>query len=457
MKRVGNEKSPMRILWASEQPIRPTGYGTVSREIIKRLVKKGHEVFVMGWDYNGEDWKHEEGWTLVHTGMSGFGRELALGDTTILEVNLMRIKPDVYISLIDPWFTGHAVRSTNKMGIPFVSYMPVDGFPISYAWKDIMKMTHTPLWMSHFGKKTFEDFVDSFSSSGSAPKELLDPILDRYHKETTDVLYHGVDTKIFTPISQSEKEKAKRDLQIDHFEFMFCSVGRNTNRKQIPRLLEAFQDFLSHLPTKERKRVGLALHCGDPSDTAGMGGWDLPQMVRQMGLHRNVVFTDNGNNPLHGLSREEMALVYGMCDVHILATGGEGFGIPSVEAMSCGLPVILPDNSTGPELVGHSPIISKTGDFDRFMRGNRGWIVQNATNITGPKWGVKMGLVSVEGLTNAMLDAYQNPDLVSELGDQARAWCVEKLDWDIIADQTENILKEAMKRPHPLGENARRL
>ena len=56
----------LRILWGSEQPTRPTGYGTVTREICKRLVERGHEVFIMGWDYNGEDFKHEEGWTCWH-------------------------------------------------------------------------------------------------------------------------------------------------------------------------------------------------------------------------------------------------------------------------------------------------------------------------------------------------------------------------------------------------------
>ena len=75
-------------------------------------------------------------------------------------------------------------------------------------------------------------------------------------------------------------------------------------------------------------------------------------MVKQMGIENNVVFSDNSNNPLRGLSREQLAEIYQVSDAHVMATGGEGFGIPSAEALACGIPIILPDNSTGPELIG---------------------------------------------------------------------------------------------------------
>ena len=173
-----------RILWASEQPTRPTGYAVVSRAIIKRLVKMGHEVFVMGWDYNGESIKHEEGWTMVHTGLGKFGADkITEGDPnspSVLDLHLETIRPDVFISLIDCWFTGHMVLSCNNRGIPHIAYTPIDGVPISFQWSRIMGHTHTNLWMSHFGKGAWDDFVAKHNSEGDCHPDMKFPDLDRY-------------------------------------------------------------------------------------------------------------------------------------------------------------------------------------------------------------------------------------------------------------------------------------
>ena len=439
----------LRILWGSEQPTRPTGYGTVTREICKRLVERGHEVFIIGWDYNGEDFKHEEGWTLVHAGISGYGAERLSGDhsPTVLEYHLARLQPDLYLTLNDPFYIGSSVVSTNKMNVPYVAYMPIDGYPISYAWKDVLKMLHTPLWMANFGKSVFSDFVNEYSSAGNADKTLRDAMLDRYRGNEGDILLHGVETSVFAPISEKKKEETKQMWGISHWDYIFCSVGRNTNRKQIPRLLEAFRKFLDEVDDPDS--VGLLLHCGDASDTMGMGGWDLPLTLNQMGLTKNVRFTDKGNNPLMGLSREELALVYGISDVHVLATGGEGFGVPSAEAMSCGIPIILPDNSTGSELTGGILPEGKS-----YVEANRGWLVKCITSICGGKWSVNMGLVDVDALKSAMIESYENEDLRKELGRNARDFAIENLDWEIIVDQTEKILSKAANTKHPLGKHS---
>tara|TARA_B100001094_G_C18155687_1_gene786303 strand:+ start:284 stop:1663 length:1380 start_codon:yes stop_codon:yes gene_type:complete len=453
-KRRANKKKKLNILWGSEQPIRPTGYGVVSRNLCKRLVARGHTVNVMGWDYNGEPMKHEEGWSMVHAGMANWGGETSGGPNTptVLESHIMDLKPDVYFSLIDCWYVGHAVVSTNQMGVPYVGYFPMDGYPISYAWKDILKMIHTPLWMAHFGKNIFTDFVKQYHSGGSADKELRDPVLDRYLENTGEVLWHGVDSDVFAPMGDLEKIEIKKRMGIGHFDFTFLHVGRNANRKQIPRLLEAFKIFLDQIDDPDR--VGLLIHCGDPHDTKGMGGWNLPLMVKQMGLHKNIKFTDRGSNPLYGLSREELAMVYGVSDVHVLSTSGEGFGVPSAEAMSCGLPIILPDNSTGPELTGAHPDQKQEVEEKGLARTERGWIVRNLTTVTGPKWGVNMGLVDILALSRAMKDAYDNPDLVKDVGANARVWAIENLDWDMLTDQLESILYKAAETEHPLAGNS---
>ena len=432
--------SSMKILWGSEQPTRPTGYGVVTREIAKRLVERGHEVYCIGWDYNGETIKHEEGWHLLHAGISGYGGEKILprpDSPSVLDAHLHELDPDVYVSLIDPWFIGHAVLSTNNAGVPYIPYIPIDGYPFSYDWKDIIKMAHTPMWMSKFGKQTFDDFVSEFSSEGDHI-DMMDPILDRYHSHPTPILYHGVDLKVFRPIGKKEKQKLRKKLGLDKFDFVMLSVAKNTNRKQQPRMLEAFKQFLDETGAK----AALVIHCGDPTDSFGMGGWNLPNMVNQMGLSENVIFSDNSNNPLLGLSREQLAELYQASDAHVMATGGEGFGIPSAEALACGIPIILPDNSTGPELIGED---------------ERGWLAKSATHIVGPRWGVNMTLVDVDDLARCMKECYEDEDSRHSRGSAGREFAKEWFDWEKIVDELEYILKRVRIQPHPLGQMSKQV
>ena len=53
-----------------------------------------------------------------------------------------------------------------------------------------------------------------------------------------------------------------------------------------------------------------------------------------------------------GMPADTMVAWYNSCDVLSNAGYGEGFGLPAIEAQACGVPVILSDGSTGPELVG---------------------------------------------------------------------------------------------------------
>ncbi len=430
-----------KILWASEQPIRPTGYATVTREVIKRLIKDyNHEIYVMGWDYNGEDFKHEEGWTMIHTGLRQFGADKlnvgAQGESpNILDFQLGQIQPDVFISLIDVWFQGHMVLSSNQAGVPHIAYTPIDGVPISHQWSRIMGHTHTNLWMSEFGRQEYLKFIESHRSDGDAHPTLKFADLDRYGNNPIEnpMIYHGVDTHVFKPMTKKEKSTVRQNLGLD-FKTIISSVGRNTNRKQIPRLLKALRIALDTIG--DDKAIGLIIHCGDPTDSMGMGGWKLPDLIKQFGLNDNVMFSDGSSNPLHGLSREDLAKLYACSDAHALATGGEGFGIPSAEAMGCGVPIILPDNSTGAELIG--------------VDNERGWLVPCSDSIIGPKWGVEMGLVDVDELAKALVAVHQNPKDARIKGEHARKWVVENLDWDIITKQFHELVESRIGMEHPM-------
>ena len=69
-------------------------------------------------------------------------------------------------------------------------------------------------------------------------------------------------------------------------------------------------------------------------------------------------FEGDGRGMIHNaninFSPEWMAKLYNTADVHVVSSSGESFCLPTLEAMASGTPVIMPNNTTGPELVKES-------------------------------------------------------------------------------------------------------
>ena len=86
---------------------------------------------------------------------------------------------------------------------------------------------------------------------------------------------------------------------------------------------------------------------------AGKKGWlfkEIFQEVKKLGLESRVVFTGYVPN-------EVIGLLYMNADVFILPSLYEGFGIPALEAMALGTPVIVSNVSSLPEIVGNAGVL----------------------------------------------------------------------------------------------------
>jgi glycosyltransferase involved in cell wall biosynthesis len=83
--------------------------------------------------------------------------------------------------------------------------------------------------------------------------------------------------------------------------------------------------------------------------------------VSRLGLSSSVRF-------LTGVSDEELAALYNGATVFVLPSFEEGFGLPLLEAMACGTPVIAFDNSSIPEITGGAALLVPTGSTDELAR-----------------------------------------------------------------------------------------
>ena len=153
--------------------------------------------------------------------------------------------------------------------------------------------------------------------------------------EKVKVVYGGIDQERYHsnyPMEEIKNVKNKYCLKQDYFLYL----GTLEPRKNISRLIEAYALLFQeedHIPK-------MAI--------AGKKGWQYEpifQLVKEMGLEEQVIFT--GYVP-----DEDVPLLMAGALAFVFPSLYEGFGLPPLEAMACGTPVIVSDAASLPEVVG---------------------------------------------------------------------------------------------------------
>jgi glycosyltransferase involved in cell wall biosynthesis len=154
--------------------------------------------------------------------------------------------------------------------------------------------------------------------------------------ERVHVIPEGVDTRLFQPIHNRTRLAEWRVRVFGSDVPYIVYVGKPTERRNLSSLIRAFA-----LLKKEK---------GIPHKLLIVGA-DLPgtspfrQVIASEGLSQEVVVLGYIGHP-------EMPLVYNAADLFVYPSSYEGFGMPVLEAMACGTPVITLNNTAFPEFAG---------------------------------------------------------------------------------------------------------
>jgi glycosyltransferase involved in cell wall biosynthesis len=176
---------------------------------------------------------------------------------------------------------------------------------------------------------------------------LLLSISESSSREAIDHL--GVDAdKVYNTSEAAEalfREVAVTDAEADALykkfglsrPFALYSGGAD-QRKNLPRLIQAY----AALPDTLRRSHQLLFAGKMPQGNIA----ELQQVAEEAGLGRDeLLFTGF-------ISDEELVQLYNLCKLYVFPTWHEGFGLPALEAMQCGAPVIGANTSSLPEVIG---------------------------------------------------------------------------------------------------------
>lgn len=188
--------------------------------------------------------------------------------------------------------------------------------------------------------RKFYHLVDYYFPSSNFSAEVF--CINGIPPEKTFVIPHGVDTKIFNPNIPKVKLNTKK-------KFKFVAVVAPHFRKNIELLLEAYceaftakDDVCLVLKTKVYKHSDGQYHM--QKNPKGRKAFEVVIGDIFKKLHKR-----HGKNipEIELLSGhvEHVASIYNACDCHVTTTGAEGFGMPLLESMACGLLNIAPNYS----------------------------------------------------------------------------------------------------------------
>lgn len=294
-------------------------------------------------------------------------------------------KPDVFFSP-----THYAPRFSPVPTVVSVMDLSYLYFPEMFNKSDLLQLRS---WTAYSVKKASKILTISNSSKDDIIKEY------KVGKDKVVVTHLGIkNTVTLTPhIYSMSQLKAKYGLSDNYLLF----VGTLQPRKNIKRLIEAFEKVIK--PKVESHTVNdLQLII------VGRKGWLYEEILdapKDLGIEQHVKFLEN-------VQDDELPLFYKHALMFVLPSLYEGFGLPVLEAMKQGCPVITSNISSLPEAGGDAALYVDPEDIDD--------IAEKITQLV------------------------KNEKLRKELVEKGKAQ-VKKFSWEKTAKETLQVLEEVAR------------
>lgn len=157
------------------------------------------------------------------------------------------------------------------------------------------------------------------------------------------VIYEGA-APIFKPAAdQSDLARVHQKYNLP--ERFILHVATIEPRKNLIRLLEAFQSLLADWPDLKLVLIGKK-------------GWlyeTFFEKLQALGLEEQVIFPGY-------VAEDDLPACYQLAELFVYPSLYEGFGLPPLEAMACGVPVVCSNSSSLPEVVGQAGLLVEPTD-----------------------------------------------------------------------------------------------
>ena len=243
-----------------------------------------------------------------------------------------KLNADLLITIKEPW----NFNTIPKLALNYVPMAIIDHTPLSPHLISRVDTAFKVIAVSRFGQRELKT-----------------------NKIDSTYIPHGLEPHY--ECLWDKKDECAKTWYLDPDAFKIGIVAMNRARKMIPRMFRAIRVFIDANPDIKVQVMFWGSIRGVAMDTKphGVGdtGASLIQEIVELDLAETIQWSDEATIA-EGIPERlptmgwDMVTLYNSFDVLLHTTGGEGFGLPLIEAQRCGVPVITTDYAAGPENVG---------------------------------------------------------------------------------------------------------
>ena len=332
---------------SAERAVPRSGYANIGIELCRGLHNLGYEVRVLGIGYTGQE--HHEPFSIIPCNtlqdVGGYMNNLKFiwgVDAVVVALDIHRFQEAIF-------------PVAKKLELKYICITPLESDPLCITWANLLNEMDKVFFISKFG-------TEEAQKAG-------------VNAEHLDV---GIDTKSWRLRTKEEYTQIRKSLGIDDDEFVVMTVADNQERKALGRGFQILADLKNLHGVKVKHILVTREH--------SMVGWKLYDLAYELDLSSELKVFQSG------MPFADLYALYCGADAYLSCSKGEGLGVPVMEAMCIGVPVVA----------------NKTGALTELLDDGRGWLVEPVSWYYDPFGNQKRYDISIEGAIEKLLDIANN-------------------------------------------------
>lgn len=289
----------------ADKAVPRSGYANIGIELCRGLEANGNTVRVMGLGYTGQE--HNEKFSIVPCqslqDVAGYINNIKFLDG----IDVVIVALDIH------HFQEQLFPAIKKLEIPYICITPLESDPLCMTWANLLSQMEKVFFISELGKQ-----------------EAIKAGIDAEHIEI------GIDTSAWRIRTEEEYKKIRQSMGYEDDDFVVLTVADNQERKDLSGGFEVI---------KKLKENGVSAKHILVTREHSMVGWKLWDSAWELGISSDVRIMQSG------MSFAELYMLYCVADAYMSCSKGEGLGLPIMEAMSVGVPVVANRTGALPELL----------------------------------------------------------------------------------------------------------
>lgn len=369
-----------KIVYVSDLDFKFSGYSTLSIPLLTGLANKGYEIKCAGLNYHGEE--HWHPFSIIPCN--------DIQDVTAVVNNLHYLwQPDIIMVAMDLPFQSIFYERFKPYNRKYICITPMENGPLTMSWAAPLLNMDGVFFISELAKQ------EAIKAGVSKAEHLV----------------VGIDTEIWHPATAEEKSQLRKGLGIGEEDFVVLTVADNQERKN----LSAGFDAISRLKKEVTRPIKYVLVTREHNQF----GWKLRDLALYYGINQELQIYERG------LPTKDLWGLYAVADVYLSTSKAEGLGIPVLDSMGCGVPVVATD----------------TGALHELLEGNRGFLIPSEYSFIDVWGNSTRDMISVEKAAETLKHLMEPSDVGKLESFNALEW-IRSRKWDDTVSMMDNKIKE---------------